>query len=242
MSNIIKPVSFAGINIFPFHSVEQLLEHMSHNKLLYIAINIAKLENSSKRLKGLINNNIGYPDGLGALLALKFHNKNVARIPGCELWLEIIKYFEIDKSYYLIGGNHADIKNVVLKLKYDFPQVNITGFNKGYFLNENEKTILIKDILKKKPDVIFTALGSPRQEYLMEKMYSVYPAVYLGLGGSFDIYIGKQKRAPNIFIRRNLEWLYRWIHNPKKRTIQNTKSSIFFIKLLIKYYYNKLIN
>lgn len=242
MNSIIKPVLFNGINIYPFHSKEQLLEYISHNNKIYIAINIAKIENNSKRLKTIINNNIGYPDGLGALLALKFHDKHVSRIPGVELWLDIIKYLEINKSYYLIGGYPNNIKQVVSKLKNDFPRINIAGFSKGYFDSEKEKTNLYEDISKKKPDVIFVALGSPRQEYFMEYLYSWYPAVYVGLGGSFDSYIGKQKRTPDIVIRLNLEWLYRWIANPIKRTKQNVKSTILFLKLLIKYSYIKFIN
>lgn len=240
MKNIIKPVLFNGINIYPFNSKEQLLEYISHNKKIYIAINIAKIDNHSKRLKNIINNNIGYPDGLGALLALKFYDNHVSRIPGVELWLDIINYLEIDKSYYLIGGYQNDIIQVVSKLKNDFPGINIVGFSKGYFENETEKTILCEDISKKKPDVIFVALGSPKQEYFMEKLYSWHPAVYIGLGGSFNIYVGKQKRAPNVVIILNLEWLYRWIATPIKRTKQNIKSSIFFIKLLIQYSFKEL--
>lgn len=242
MNSTIKPVSFNGINIYPFTSKEQLLEYISQNNKIYIAMNIAKIENPSNRLKKIINNNIGYPDGLGALLALKFHDKHVLRIPGIELWIDLIKHLEIDKSYYLIGGYQNDIEQVVSKLLNNFPRINIAGFSKGYFNSEKEKTILYEDILKKKPDVIFVALGSPNQEYFMEKLYSGHPAVYIGLGGSFDSYIGKQKRTPDIIIRFNLEWLYRWFANPIKRTKQNTKSSILFLKLLIKYLYYKFIN
>ncbi len=241
MNSIIKPVSFNGINIYPFHSKKQLLKHISQNNKIYIAINIAKIENRTRRLKTIINNNIGYPDGLGALLALKFHDKHVSRIPGVELWLDVIKYLEPDKSYYLIGGSQMDIENVVSKLRNDYPGINILGFNHGHFLDEKEKTIIYKDILKMKPDVIFCAIGSPKQEHFMEKMYSKFPAVYIGLGGSFDIYIGKKKRAPKHVRDWNLEWLHRWIRNPIKRTKQNIKSSIFFLKLLIKYSYNKFI-
>ncbi len=239
---MIKPVSFNGINIYPFYSKEQILEYISHNNKIYIAINIAKIENRSKHLKTIINNNIGYPDGLGALLALKFFDHHVSRIPGVVLWLEVIKYLGIDKSYYFIGGYPRDIKQVVSKVLNNFPRINISGFSKGYFNSEKEKTILYEDIFQKKPDVIFVALGSPNQEYFMEKLYSGHPAVYLGLGGSFDIYIGKQKRPPGFIIRWNLEWLYRWIANPRKRTIKNIKSTIFFLKLLTKYLYNKYIN
>lgn len=235
MNNILQPVTFNGINIYPFHSKEQFLQYISKNKKIYIAINISKLYNTSKDLIDIINNNIGYPDGIGALLALKLYNHHVNKLPGCELWLDLINYLDKQNSYYLIGGTHKVLDRVKLKLNIDFPGTNIVGSSDGYSINSNKK-VLIDDVVQKKPDVIFIATGSPKQEFLMQELYSLHPAVYLGLGGSFDIYTGKVKRAPNIILSLNLEWLYRWIINPIKRTRQNIIYSYFFIRLIITYF------
>ena len=59
-------------------------------------------------------------------------------------------------------------------------------------------------------------MGTPRQEFLMADFFDSYSALYVGLGGSFDIFSGNSRRAPYLFIRLNLEWLYRLISNPSR--------------------------
>ena len=74
------------------------------------------------------------------------------------------------------------------------------------------------DIEEKKPDVVFVAMGSPKQEYLMEEMQKRNPdAIYQGLGGSFDVYTGAVKRAPKWWVDHNLEFAYRVINTGRLR-------------------------
>jgi len=78
------------------------------------------------------------------------------------------------------------------------------------------KKALIKDISNRKPDVIFVAMGSPKQELLMEDMQKQHPALYQGLGGSFDVYTGNVDRAPTWWVSKNLEWAYRLLKQPSR--------------------------
>ena len=59
-------------------------------------------------------------------------------------------------------------------------------------------------------------MGSPKQELLMEEMSKLHTAIYQGLGGSFDVYIGKVERAPKWWVKHNLEWAYRLIKQPSR--------------------------
>ena len=86
---------------------------------------------------------------------------------------------------------------------------------------------MIEDIATKKPDVVFVAMGSPKQELLMEEMSKRCPAIYQGLGGSFDVYTGNVKRAPKWWVDHNLEWAYRLIKEPVR-----IKRQIHLIKFL----------
>ena len=75
----------------------------------------------------------------------------------------------------------------------------------------------MKDIVKKKPDICMVALGIPYQEKLISKYFDkVNKGIYIGVGGSFDVMSGTKKRAPKIFIKLNLEWLYRIMTEPKR--------------------------
>ena len=87
------------------------------------------------------------------------------------------------------------------------------------------------NFIKKKPDVIFIAMGSPKQEFLMRDFLKKYNALYMGLGGSFDVYSGVKKRAPKIFINLGLEWLYRLLKEPTRFSRQ-TSLVKFFLKIL----------
>jgi UDP-N-acetyl-D-mannosaminouronate:lipid I N-acetyl-D-mannosaminouronosyltransferase len=228
-----KAIKINEKNIYPFSSRDELIETASSEKKILVAINAEKILNPDIDLKRVINSNIGYPDGIGAIMALKNHGeKNAVKIPGCELWLDIISKYYQSKSFYLIGATQEVITNTVEKLKSDYNGINILNYRNGFIRTEQEKTDLTKDIKDKKPDVVFVAMGSPKQELLMEELQNSHRAVYQGLGGSFDVYIGRLKRAPKIFIKLKLEWLYRLLKEPTryKRQLKLIKF-LFLVKL-----------
>jgi len=225
-----------NLQVYSPVSREELIEYAIQNKKILIAINAEKILNSTCEVRDLINQNIGYPDGIGAVLSLKRKGLNkTVKIAGCELWLEIIKLKEKDKKFYLVGGKQEVIENTVNKLKLDFPCIDIVNFRNGYINSEEEIITLEKDILSKKPDVIFVAMGSPKQELLMQRLKNVYPAVYQGLGGSFDVYTGSVKRAPEWWVKNNLEWAYRLIKQPSRIKRQLPLFKFIFYTLFNKY-------
>lgn len=146
--------------------------------------------------------------------------RDACKIPGCELWLKIVQRFCHEKSFYLVGTTQQIIEETVTKLKEEFPAIRIKGFRNGYITTEEERSVLIDDIAAKKPDVVFVAMGSPRQELLMEEMQKRHIAIYQGLGGSLDVYTGHVERAPRWWIDHNLEFAYRLIKQPKRITRQ----------------------
>lgn len=163
----------------------------------------------------IINCNIGYPDGIGAVWALQRKGLKSVKIPGVELWLDIVNKFYKEKSFYLVGSSQKVVTNTVELLREEYPEIDIKNYRNGY-LNEKEFDDLKADILTKKPSIIFVAMGTPRQELLMNELFQLYPALYMGLGGSFDVYSGFKKRAPRFFLKFNLEWLYRLLKEPTR--------------------------
>lgn len=211
-------ITLNGIKVFPFSSTKELLYYVSRHKGILIAINAEKILHATDEMREIINRNIGYSDGYGAVMALKKHGqKNVVKIPGCELWLKIIAtFYNKGKTFYLVGGKQEVVEQTVLKLKEEYPGIQILNYRNGYIRTEKEKDALLNDIARKKPDVVFVAMGSPKQELLMEEMYKVHPAIYQGLGGSFDVYTGHVKRAPQWWIDHNLEFAYRLLKQPSR--------------------------
>lgn len=222
-------VTINGVKVNPFTSFDALLSHVLERKGILVAINAEKILHATTQTRAIINRNIGYCDGIGAVMALKKHgHKNVVKLPGCELWLKIIEaLYQDSKKFYLVGSKQEVIEATVEKLRQDFPGINIVNFRNGYIKTKEEKQELIADIAEKKPDVVFVAMGSPKQELLMEEMLEAHPAIYQGLGGSFDVYTGNVKRAPEWWVNHDLEFAYRLIKQPSR-----IKRQIHLVKFL----------
>jgi len=220
-----------GVKTYAPQSREEMISYGFENKSILVAINAEKILHATDESRSIINRNLGYPDGVGAVWALEKKGcENVAKMPGCELWLDIVQQFYKDKTFYLVGGKEVIIQKTVTKLQNEFPGINIVSFRNGYVKTDIEKQHLISDIQDKKPDIVFVAMGSPKQELLMEEMQQTHSALYQGLGGSFDVYTGNVDRAPQWWVKNNLEWAYRLIKQPSR--IKRQIHLIQFIYLL----------
>ena len=227
-----------GKAVFPFKNKEELLKFITKEKKILIAMNTEKILSNNNKLQSIINDNIGYPDGIGAVMALRRKSIKAAKIPGAYLWQDIIKQFYHDKSFYLIGSTDGVINMTVRKLTSEYPKIKITGFRNGYFDN-TELAVILEDIILKKPDIIFVAMGSPKQEYIMSDLLSQYPALYMGLGGSFDLYTGMTKPVPEWW-NKIFKWegLYRSLSD--FNNIKRWKRQIPALKIIPKILFNKL--
>ena len=226
-------VSLNGVEIFPFDSEQQLLHYVDTHKGILVAINAEKILHATEQTRAIINRNIGYCDGAGAQMAFKQKGyKDACKIPGCELWLKIITRFYKEKTFYLVGGKPQIVNETVEKLCSEYQDIRIVGYRNGYIKTDEEKRRLIDDIVEKKPDVVFVAMGSPKQELLMEEIQQRHRAIFQGLGGSFDVYTGHVQRAPKWWVEHNLEFAYRLIKEPKriKRQIHLVKYAWWLMK------------
>lgn len=223
-------VEVNGVNIHPFSTFDSLLEYVNGRKGILVAINAEKILHATDQTRSIINRNIGYCDGVGAVMALKKRGYNdVVKIPGCELWLKIIaSLYKEGKTFYLVGGKQEVIEQTIGKLKIEFPGIQIVAYRNGYIKTDEERNALIDDIAQKKPDVVFVAMGSPKQELLMEEMLQRHAAIYQGLGGSFDVYTGNVKRAPKWWVDHSLEWAYRLVKQPSR-----IKRQIHLVRFLL---------
>jgi UDP-N-acetyl-D-mannosaminouronate:lipid I N-acetyl-D-mannosaminouronosyltransferase len=225
-----------GVRIYLFSSVEELLDTIEYERKILIAVNYQKTVHSTMHMKSIINQNIGYVDGAWLAIALKKRGCGVpVQIPGYILWLKIVERYYKTKTFYLIGSKQNVIDEVVEKLKEQFPGINIVNYRNGYF-NDVEKRELFLDLKEKKPDIVFVAMGTPEQELLMEEMIAVHPALYQGLGGSFDVYTNNYKSpAPQWWIDHKLEWAYYTIMQPSRigrlRYLFKYLKTIFFGQL-----------
>lgn len=155
------------------------------------------------------------PDGVGIKLALKFKGIAQEQIRGVDFAQSLIEL--ADKNGYklaLVGAKPEVNSKLVQTLTEKYPNLNIVYSHDGYFQDEN---LLIKEIKKTCANLVFTALGAPRQEFFNNKLKTILQgAALIGLGGTFDVMTGFVKEAPPIYGKLGFEWLYRTIKQPER--------------------------
>ncbi|MFR5857513.1 MAG: WecB/TagA/CpsF family glycosyltransferase [Bacilli bacterium] len=175
------------------------------------------ISENDNELKAILDSNFSFvPDGIAVVKAARKLGINVnERITGIDI-AEYLLNVANENSYsiYLFGAKEEVINLLVDKIKNEYQNIKILGYSNGY-VDDYDK--VMKKIVKLNPDICMVALGIPLQEKLIYKYFKeVKKGIYIGVGGSFDVLSGSKKRAPKIFIKLNLEWLYRIVKEPKR--------------------------
>ena len=156
------------------------------------------------------------PDGIGVVKAANILGYPIKeRVTGVEIVQGLLEILNKEKkSLYLLGAKAEVLEQFVLKIQEGYPNIQLKGYQNGYI---QDKDAAFDEIVNSNPDVVLVALGIPAQEILIYNHYDKFTkGIFIGVGGSFDVLSGVKKRAPQIFIKMNLEWLYRIVCEPKR--------------------------
>lgn len=188
-------------------------------KSLVVAINPEKLMKAKEDpgLKALLNRaEFQIPDGIGVIIASKLKKGSISsRITGIDMMDRIVREAaRTGRTVFLYGAKPGVADKAAQQLKQTYPNLIVAGTQDGY---ESDTSKVLETINKAKPDILFVAMGSPKQEQWIEQHRdNLYPTLYQGVGGSFDVLAGNVKRAPAAFQRMGAEWLYRLLKEPSR--------------------------
>ncbi len=207
--------------------VEEFLKQESIKTIYTPNTEIVMACKEDEKLREIVNSgDLIIPDGIGLIHASNIKNKPLKeRVTGFDLSIKILEIANREGySLYLLGGKDGVAKEAGKNIEKNYPNINIVGYHHGYFKGSHigdkdhpEEVAIIDEIVKKKPDIIFVGLGFPKQEIWIEENKDRLPSkVIIGNGGTMDILSGNTKRAPEIFQRLGLEWLYRLIKEPSR--------------------------
>lgn len=159
-----------------------------------------------------------YADGISVVRSVrkKYPQAEISRVAGADLWEALMARAGAEGTpVFLIGGKPEVLAQTEAKLRQQW-QVNIVGSQDGYFAPE-QRQALFERIRDSGAQVVTVALGSPKQEILMRDCRKVHPnALYMGVGGTYDVFTGHVKRAPAFWQNLGLEWLYRLLSQPSR--------------------------
>ena len=155
------------------------------------------------------------PDGVGIKIALKLKGHNVERIPGIDFARRLLEWCaKNNKPVAIVGSKEEVITKAVENLKNEIENLDIVYYHNGYFDNKDE---IYENLKQANPRLILVALGSPKQEYFIYgAKNNLPPCLMIGIGGSLDVWSGEVKRAPKIYQKLGLEWLYRTVSQPER--------------------------
>ncbi len=176
------------------------------------------------------------PDGAGVVWALKRQGyTDIKRLPGIELAEASLAYAE-SKSLRvaIIGAEPNVLEAATIQLKERYPKLQIVFQHHGFIKDAEHEASLAKKCAQSKPHIVLVALGVPKQELWIRQYEALFQGtVFIGIGGSLDIWSGTKQRAPAFFLKTNLEWLYRISSEPWriKRTYRTLP--LFVVKVCL---------
>ncbi|MBQ9688371.1 WecB/TagA/CpsF family glycosyltransferase, partial [bacterium] len=183
-----------------------------------VTINPEMIQSAKKnpQLKDIIDHaQLVLPDGVGIKLGLKLKKTSIQRLAGIEFAYKMLEACAQNKiPVALVGAKPHIISAAKKALSEQLPDLKIVYTHNGYFSDEER---VIQELKRAVPKFVLVALGSPRQEEFIQKARKELPtSVMIGVGGSFDVWSGNVKRAPEAFQKLGLEWLYRTCKEPKR--------------------------
>lgn len=217
-----------------YQELDKVLKNKEKRFIVTVNPETIEISKTNENIKKMLQdkNVLKVPDGYSIVKACKYLGIPVTeRITGIDIASELLYIANKNEySMYLFGANEEVIEKLVKIIKKNYKGIKIVGYSNGYV---KEKDKVMKEIIKLKPDVCMVALGIPYQEELIYKHIDKFKkGIFIGVGGSFDVLSGTKKRAPKLFIKLNLEWLYRIFKEPKriKRFLKYNVKFMFDIK------------
>jgi N-acetylglucosaminyldiphosphoundecaprenol N-acetyl-beta-D-mannosaminyltransferase len=154
------------------------------------------------------------PDGAGVVLYFRTQGRRIERAPGIELAASLLKRLSPKESVFFYGGAPGVANRAGAYWQRQLAGLNMVGTQHGYLSPEDQPEFLQR-LADLQPSVIFVGMGVPRQELWIQAHRHLCPhSIWIGVGGSFDIWAGIKSRAPEWMCDNHLEWLYRLYKEP----------------------------
>ncbi len=215
---------------------KELIENSNKNCKIIVAPNtefIMMAQKDEEFFNILKQAELATPDSVGVTIAGKLQKKPFKqRIPGQMYFRKVLEVGEKEGwTFYLLGGKNEVPELAVENIKKMFPNIKIVGYHEGFFEKDSEEDV-IKEINNLSPNVLFVAMGAPKQEkWIYKHRNELKVDVAAGQGGTFDYEAGRIRRAPRLIQKLGIEWIWRLILQPS-RIIRMMVLPVYLFKII----------
>ena len=222
--------------------IEKIIEKKKPTQHVVINASKVNLMEKDPKLRKIVNScPLINADGASIVWAAKRLGIPLKeRVTGCDLFQKLVVVAE-KKGYkiYLFGAKEEVVKKVKAIFEEKYPDIQIVGYRNGYFTEADEPEI-VKDMAESGADMMFVAFSSPKKEYWVNKYIKQLNIPFvMGVGGSFDIVAGVTERAPKWWQDHGLEWLYRFIQEPRRMWKRYIIGNAKYVALVYKYKFKR---
>ncbi len=221
-SQRILGIQLHNVNAKDIHSyIKETINREAKAVILNLNIHGCNLAVSDPQLKEIYNQaHLVFCDGDGVRWGARILGLTVPPKVTYDRWMWQLGSFCIENDYslFFLGGEPGISEKAALRMKEKFPELRIVGTHHGYFEKDGvENSQVIKNINRLKPDILIVGFGMPLQEKWLENNWeAINSHIFLTAGAAFDYVSGKARRTPQWLIEANLEWLFRFLQEPKR--------------------------
>jgi len=243
-NKVVEEIKILSVPVTVFdsysHAVETIISRIKNQqKSFCVAISpekIYRIESDNDLAQIVKSADIHICDGIGTAIAARIlTGRKIRRITGVQLFQDLISRCAIEGlKVFMLGASAESNKSACEKLLMKYPDLKIVGQQDGYF---NDNTAIVRMINDSRADMLFVAMGSPKQEKWIGKFRDEINALFcMGVGGTFDVVAGQVKWAPKFFRKTGSEFLYRLIKEPNRWRRYLTLPKIVMMVLKQKFY------
>jgi N-acetylglucosaminyldiphosphoundecaprenol N-acetyl-beta-D-mannosaminyltransferase len=202
-------------------------------------VNAAKIVNmrrDEQLRQSVLASDVVFADGMSVVWASRALGRLLPeRVAGIDLMTGMLRRGNT-RAYrvYCLGATDEVLKAAIARIKADYPGVTMAGSRNGYFTAAQEADVAA-DIAASRADILFVAITSPKKENFMDHWAAQMnvPVIH-GVGGSFDVLAGKVQRAPTLWQKFGLEWLYRVKQEPGRLWKRYLVTNTLFISMVVR--------
>lgn len=173
-------------------------------------------------------------DGIGIVWATKtLYGKKIIRIAGFDIFMFLMKYLDTASgSCFFLGASDNTLSLIEERAKKEFPNVTVNTFSPPYKpeFTEEDNNEMCRRVNKCRPEIVFVGMTAPKQEkWVYNNKHEINAQIICSIGAVFDFYAGTVKRPSAFWIKSGLEWLPRFLKDPKRLAHRNLVSTPKFI-------------
>jgi N-acetylglucosaminyldiphosphoundecaprenol N-acetyl-beta-D-mannosaminyltransferase len=205
----------------------------------HVVVNVDKVVRASKdpELRRIINEcSLVSVDGMPVVWASRLLGKSLKeRVAGVDLFEALVaRAGEKGWRVFFLGAREEVVRGVADLYAKKFPRLQVAGFRNGYWLPEEEPGV-VRLIADSRPQLLFVAISSPKKEEFLSRYQAEMRVPFaMGVGGAFDVAVGRVKRAPRWMQKCSLEWFYRFVQEPGRMFKRYFIDDMAFFWLLFK--------